>query len=243
MITSPFYNGAVKKIITAFGNLFSGIAIQRHDNAGAMIQSINVPIAYANKEKAIQRVDSDPTLEKQVKISLPRMAFSVTGYEYDPSRKLARMGRIVCNDAINPTRQQVYTAAPWNLKIQMVIVTKTMEDGLQIIEQILPYFQPEFTLRLELLPAMNIQHDVPVVLNSSSVEDTYQGDYTESRLVIHTLEFTIKTQMYGPSVSVGVIKHVTVNVDAMTGDGQFATYHADGDTPVDPITESWTEYF
>lgn len=233
---TPFYHGITKNTIIAFARLFSTILIQRKDNTNAISQTIAVPIAYANKEKALRRVDSDPTLKNETRVTLPRLAFEITGYAYDPSRKIGKTNTIYCNDSNG--RQQAFVGTPYNINIALYIFTKTQEDGLQILEQIVPFFSPEYTLSLSIVPELNIIGDVPVVLNSVSVDDPYEGSYEDARIVTHTLDFTIKTNFYGPVLEAGLIKHVTANVK----DG-FATYHADGTAPLDPITESWTEGF
>lgn len=235
-----FYHGTTKNTITAFARLFSDIVVARQNTDGTIGQTIAVPIAYANKEKALQRVDTDPKLDQHVRVSLPRIVFEITNYEYDPQRKLNRMNQLVCNSPTpsDPGRKQVFAAVPWNIQISMYVVTKTQEDGLQIMEQITPYFAPEYTLSLIIVPGMNIKHDVPVVLNSVSVEDNYDGQYeNDPRTVIHTLSFTMKTQFYGKVSDGKIIKHVTANLPG------FATYTADGTVPLASVTELWLEKF
>jgi hypothetical protein len=234
---APFYHEVTRKSIIAFGNLFSGIAIQRFDNAGVLQQTIPCPIAYANKDKMLQKVDSDPKQQNQTKITFPRMSFEVTGYHYDASRNLGKNKVIVCNDPVNPTRKQTYTGAPWNLSISMYIATKGQEDGIQIIENITPYFRPDYVMSVILVPSLNLHHDIPIVLNSVTPDDSSDfGSYENARIVLHTLDFTMKTYMYGPVTNAGLIKTSTVNLPG------FAKYQAQGTVPTAPITETWTEF-
>lgn len=240
-----FYHGITKNTITAFVRLFSDIQVARQNSAGTIEQTIAVPIAYSNKEKAIQRNDADPKLTNQTRVSLPRLAFEIHGYTYDASRKMNRMNQLVCNyPAGTPQgRKQVFAPVPYNIDISLYIVTKTQEDGLQILEQIAPFFAPEYTLSLNVIPEMNIVHDVPVILNSVSVEDNAVGSYEDSRIVIHTLSFTMKTVFYGPVTDGKIIKHVTADVIRDGIDTTMEIYHADGTVPLATITESWDRNF
>lgn len=235
---TPFYHSTTKNTIIAFTRLFSDIVVQRQALNGTVEQTIAVPIAYSNKDKLLRRVDSDPNLDKQVKVSLPRLAFEITGYTYDESRKMNSTNTIICNSPTpeDPGRKQVYAPVPWNISLSLYIVTKGQEDAVQILEQILPYFGPAYSLSLSIVPELNIVQSVPVVLNSVvPAEDNYDGSYEKNqRVVIHTLNFTMKTNFYGPVTNGKIIKHVTVNVH----DG-FGTYKADGTIPTEPITEQW----
>lgn len=233
---NAFYHGTTKHAITAFVRLFADIVIQRQNNTDTIEQTIAVPIAYSNKEKLLRRVESDPTLNNHTRVSLPRIAFEITGYHYDAARALNRNATLVCNSSDpDEGRKQVYTPTPWDLEISMYIVTKSQEDGLQILEQILPTFRPEYTLNLNLVPEMNIANNVPVILNGVTASDNALGSYeNDQRIVIHTLSFTMKINFYGPVQEAKIIKHVTANVK----DG-FFTYKADGTIPTEPITETW----
>jgi hypothetical protein len=140
-----YYHGAIRKTIVAFGRLFSDIKIARQGNDGNVAQTIQVPLAYAPKEKWLVRIDSDPNLTNNVYTTLPRLSFEITGYHYDASRKTNKMNKIVCKDATNlanPTAKAVFSPAPYNIDINLYVLTKTQEDATQIIEQILPIFNP-----------------------------------------------------------------------------------------------------
>lgn len=236
-----FYHGAIRKSIVAFGRLFSDIKIQRQNNEGVIEQTVSVPLAYAPKEKWIVRLDSDPSLNNHTYISLPRMSFEITGYAYDPTRKTNKMNQIVCKDDItgeNPTRKSVYSPVPYNVDISLYILTKTQEDALQILEQILPTFTPEYTLAIQALPAVEIVQDVPIVLNSVNVQDDFDGDFETRRFVLHTLNFTLKTMIYGKVSSQGVINTAIINTTQPN-----RKYTATSPTPDDPISENWEDDF
>ena len=233
---SRFYHGSIRKAIIAFGRLFSDIAIEREGPSEEVEQIIVVPIAYAPKEKWIVRLDSDPGLSNHTYTTLPRMSFEITGYSYDPTRKVNRMNKLTC-DKLNDGRASVFSPVPYNLDISLYVLTKTQEDALQIIEQILPTFTPEYTLSINAVPTMNIVQDIPVILNSISVQDDYDGDFQTRRFVTHTLNFTLKLNLYGDVSAQGIIKKVIVN----TENPMAARYTAEGTNPGDPITESWDE--
>jgi hypothetical protein len=154
-----FYHGIIRKTIVAFGRLFSDIYIDRKQGDsvnGTTIQRLQIPLAYAPKEKWVVRLEQDPTLENYTYTSLPRMSFEILGYNYDATRKLNRMQQITCGEGEN-SLSTVYTPVPYNIDISLYILTKTQEDGLQILEQILPTFTPEYTLTINQLPEMNIK--------------------------------------------------------------------------------------
>ena len=239
MLNTPtYYHGSIRKTIVAFGRLFSDIKIARQDNDGNVSQTLAVPLAYAPKEKWIVRIDSDPGLNNTTYTTLPRMSFEITGYAYDASRKLNRMNKLTCDQASGNIKKSMFSPVPYNVDISLYILTKTHEDAMQIIEQILPTFTPEYTFSLNAVPEMNVVQDVPVILNNISVEDNYDGSFTERRFVVHTLTFTLKTNLYGPVLQQGIIKDVNVNVN-LPG----RKYRAVGTLPGDPITDNWESTF
>ncbi len=242
-----FYHGIIRKSIVAFGRLFSDIYIDRKQGdsvTGATVQRLQVPLAYAPKEKWLVRIDSDPNLDNNTYVSLPRMSFEINGYSYDPTRKMNRMQQIKCGGGLGsvPT---LYTPVPYNIDISLYILTKTQEDGLQILEQILPTFTPEYTLTINAVPDMNVKLDVPIILNSVSVSDEYDGDFQTRRFVTHTLQFQMKTNIFGGIGSKEVIQTVNANVGNnadMTNPNQ--TYTATGDPATAQVTsESWEDTF
>lgn len=241
-----FYHGTIRKTIVSFGNLFSKIYIDRKQGdsvTGTTIQRLQVPLAYAPKEKWIVRIDSDPNLEGHTYTTLPRMSFEITGYSYDASRKVGRMNQITCMK--NGTSSNTFSPVPYNLDISMYVLTKTQEDALQIIEQILPTFTPEYTLSINAVPDMDIIQDIPVILNSISVQDDYDGDFQTRRFVTHTLNFTLKLNLFGSTGANGVIETVFVELGTNSNmTTPSSTYTADGDIATATVTsESWTDNF
>lgn len=241
-----FYHGIIRKTIVSFGRLFSDIYIDRKQGdsvTGTTVQRLQVPLAYAPKEKWVVRIDSDPTLENSTYTTLPRMSFEILGYSYDAQRKLNRMQKIECGDG-SAAKNFMYTPVPYNIEIALYILTKTQEDGLQILEQILPTFTPEYNLPVKVVPDMNVIQDVPVILNSVSVADEYDGDFQTRRFVTHTLNFTLKTNMFGPVSSQGVVQTVNANIGFKEVDEPNRIYTASGDVTTATVSsESWEDNF
>jgi hypothetical protein len=241
LINTPFYHGIIRKVIVSFGNLFSNIKIERRSDGsvdGRLEQTIAVPIAYSCKEKWVVRIEQDPTLDQHTFILLPRIAFEITGMTYDPARKLNRMNQIKCYETGSMTG--TFVPVPYNIDISMYILTKTQEDALQIIEQILPRFSPEYTLSVEVIPETHTVLDIPIILNSVNVQDDYDGDFQTRRFVTYTLNFTIKANLFGPVTGSGIIDTIAVT----TSGPAPASYAVAGDVTTGTIiAEDWTEGF
>ena len=204
-----FYNESMRRMTIAFGQLFNNIQIKRKDSSGSTIQSIRVPLAYAPKEKFLTRLDQQPDLDsREFAITLPRMSFEISTIEYDASRKLNRLQKFkkVKTSAEGKVLDYNYMPVPYNISYNLFCLTATAEGGLQIIEQILPYFQPDYTVTVNVIPEMGIKRDIPIVLNNINYEDSYSGDFTTRIAVIYTLNFTAKTYLYGPASTQKVIK-------------------------------------
>jgi len=238
-----YYHGSIRKAIVAFGRLFSDIYIDRKQGdsvTGTTIQRIQVPLSYAPKEKWLVRLDQQPDLENNVTmISLPRMSFEINSYAYDSSRKLNRMQQIK-NDSLVTTRSKVYTPVPYNIDVSLYILTKTQEDGLQIIEQILPTFTPEYTLSINAVPEMDIIIDVPIILTGVSVVDEYDGNFQDRRFVTHTLNFEMKLNLFGPIDQQGAITRVNTNIGENESTGTNRVYVAQANTTTGVVTAQWT---
>ena len=204
-----FYNESMRKMTVAFGQIFNNIQIKRRDSAGAIVQSIRVPLAYAPKEKFLVRLDQQASLDdREMAITLPRMGFEIAEIAYDGSIKLTKVQKFksVKTGADGKVMNYNYMPVPYNISYNLFCLTATAEGGLQIIEQILPYFQPDYTVTVNVIPEMGIKRDIPIVLNNINYEDSYSGDFTTRRAVIYTLNFTAKTYLYGPASTQKVIK-------------------------------------
>lgn len=232
---TPFYNAIIRKTVVAFGQLFSNLQIERRQgdsSTGTKVQTLLVPIAYAPKEKWLRRIEEDPSLENHTQVTMPRMSFEITGYRYDSSRKIQKMNKVYCNNGT--TSKVTFSPVPYNIDFALYILTKTQEDALQIIEQILPNFGPEYTISINAIPSMNIIQDIPVILNGVNYEDEYDGEFNK-RVVIHTLTFTTKVNLFNAIGDANVIYTSIANVE--TPDVTF-TAIGDPDTH-EIISETW----
>jgi hypothetical protein len=211
MFGNYFYNESMRRMTIGFGQIFNNIQIKRKNDAGKIIQTIRVPLAYGPKEKFLVRLDQQSSLSnREFAITLPRMGFEISSIAYDPTRKLTRIQKFkqVKSGKDGKVLDFNYTPVPYNISYNLFSFTASAEAGLQIIEQILPFFQPDFTVTINAIPTLNIKRDIPIILNSVNYEDTYSGDFTTRRAVIYTLNFTAKTYLFGPSTSQKVIKTV-----------------------------------
>ena len=212
MFGRTYYHEILRKTIVSFGTLFNDIHIVRTNSAGEQIQSLKVPLAYGPKQKFLARLREDATIDKKVAITLPRIGFELSGIEYDGERKLNKMTKI--RKVKGTETKQIstqYSPVPYNVNFELFIMAKNSDDSVQIVEQILPYFQPEYTVTIKTVPAMDQIRDVPIILTSTAYEDTYDGDFMTRRAIIYTLNFTAKSYMYGPVTSAEPIQKVTVD--------------------------------
>ena len=217
MFGNYFYNESMRRMTIGFGQIFNNIQIKRKNDTGKVIQTIRVPLAYGPKEKFLVRLDQQSSLSnREFAITLPRMGFEISGISYDPTRKLTRIQKFkqVKSGKEGKVLDFNYTPVPYNISYNLYSFTASAEAGLQIIEQILPFFQPDFTVTVNAIPELSIKRDIPIVLNSVDYEDTYEGDFSRRRAVIYTLGFTAKTYLFGPATTQKVIK--TTQADTYT---------------------------
>jgi hypothetical protein len=215
MLGTRFYNQSFRKLIIAFGQIFNNVVIQRTNSTGGVTARIKVPLAYAPKEKFLVRLDQQANLEsREFATTLPRMGFEITGLAYDASRKLTRVQKYskVKTGEDGKKMNYNYSPVPYNIAMNLYVFTATAEDGLQIIEQILPFFQPDYTVTVNVVPELNIKRDIPIVLGNIGYEDTYDGSFTQRRAVIYTLSFTAKTYLFGPMNNQSVIKQTQSDI-------------------------------
>lgn len=193
---STFYHQLMRRYIITFGNMFNDLVVQRLDSTSTRIQNIAVPLVYSPVQKFIARLEQDPSLTRQVAIQLPAMSFEMINMTYDGTRRLTSTTKNVISYAKNVRYQ--FVPVPYNMEFQLYVYVKNADEGAQIIEQIVPYFGPEWTNSINLVPNMNIIMDVPCVLDGITLQDTYDGDFTSRRAMIYTLSFTMKGYFYGP---------------------------------------------
>ena len=212
MLGQQFYHETIRKMVVTFGTIFNNVNIVRKDNNDNIVQKMKVPLAYGPKQKFLVRLDQDANLDSKVAITLPRLGFEIQNLTYDATRKLNRVQKFKKVKSSNSSQlDSQFMPVPYNMDFELVVMAKNSDDALQIVEQILPYFQPDYTVTINDMADMGIKRDVPIVLNSISYEDSYRGDFAERRAIIYTLTFTAKFYLYGPVTSDKVIK--TVQVD------------------------------
>ena len=216
MFGQTFGHGTLRKYVIYFGTLFNNISVNRFNGNGTLIQNMKVPLHYGPREKFLARLDGNPNLDRPIAIQLPRMSFEMTGLTYDPARKLQTLNKIKAVNPNNPNSVLYqYQPVPYNIEFTLSIMVKNAEDGTYIIEQVLPYFTPEWTATLNLNPDMGDsgKYDVPVTFDSITSQDEYEGDFLQRRALIWTLQFTMKGWLFGPTKNNGsIIKEIDVNV-------------------------------
>lgn len=207
------YHKTIRKLIVAFGNLFNEIKLFRYDANGNELEHFLVPLVYGGKEKYVSRLEGDPELDKKVQISLPIMSFEMNNMSYDAGRKLNTNFNNNAKSGVTSTTLSVYNPVPFDFDFSLYVYVRNIEDGAQLIEKILPYFTPDYTINLNMIPEMSIVKQVPIILKSVSNEIDYEGDYnTKIRSVVWTLNFTVKGYLYGPVTQPKIIKSSYTNI-------------------------------
>ena len=211
MLGTQFYNEAVRKTVIAFGTLFNNIELKKTVD-GQTIETEKVPLAYGPKQKFLYRLQGNTSDGRKVAITLPRIYFEMSSIDYDSTRKTAatQKYRAVIDDDGNEVRTQ-YVPVPYNLSFELGVMAKSQDDALQITEQILPYFQPSFSVTLNMIPDMNEKRDIAVVLNNVTYEDAWDDSFYERRYIVYTLNFTMKSYLYGPYNTSDVIKKAIIH--------------------------------
>ena len=214
MLAETFSHGLIRDFVVAFGTLFNNIKINRRASSGEDSDTIAIPFSYAPQQRYIERITRDLSLDRPVAISLPRMSFEMVSMNYAPDRKLNTMQRYYGrrDDTSNTQIASTYSPVPYDFNFQLSVYIANIEDGTHIIEQILPYFTPEFTVSLKSVTELGLNMDLPLVLNSVNMEDSYEGGYDERRIIIWTLDFTLKGQLFGPVSNSGIINKIKINL-------------------------------
>ena len=211
MLGTYYYHEIIRKTIISFGTLFNNIQIRHDDSAGNSYSEIKVPLAYGPSQKFLARLEQQADLNKPIQTTLPRMSFEMTSIQYDSTRKSSVTQTFKASDGTN--LKKVYMPVPYNIGFELNILTKLNDDALQIVEQILPYFQPSFSLTVDLVNSIGEKKDIPIVLDNISFQDNYEGDFSTRRALIYTLNFTAKTYLFGPIAEStdGLIRKVQVD--------------------------------
>ena len=199
MFGHDFYHGTLRRYVIMFGNLFNEIQVDRYNDTGTKIQTLNVPIEYGPKQKFIQRVLGDPTLNREIAVTLPRLGFEFTSMTYAPQRKLNSAHKI--SRGVNTGGLDfdfMYSPVPYDFNFSLHVLVRNTEDGTQIVEQIVPFFTPDFTVTMKMVPELSLNMDVPIELVSITSDDSYEGDFDSRRVQTWQLDFVVKGYLFGP---------------------------------------------
>tara|TARA_Y100001938_G_scaffold149470_1_gene236383 strand:- start:194 stop:1204 length:1011 start_codon:yes stop_codon:yes gene_type:complete len=208
-----FYNEILRRTIISFGTLFNGITVKQEGG------DIRVPLAYGPTQKFLARLTQSPDLNKATAITLPRMSFEFTGLTYDPARKVTTTQQFVVKDPTDGTEsKKTYMPVPYNMQFELAIMCKLNDDALQIVEQILPYFQPSYNVTVQLVGSIKEKRDIPIILENITMQDDYEGDFSTRRVLLYTFRFSAKTYMFGPTASAtsDIVRNVRVSYLAGT---------------------------
>ena len=213
MFGSHFYHATMRKSVAVFGTLFNNISVVRKDGSGGILNQIKVPLAYGPKQKFLSRIDQDTMSDASMALKLPRMSFEITSLSVDSNKKEKKRNKITTSLSTDDTKRATINAqVPYNIGMQLSIMAKNQDDGLQILEQIVPFFQPDYTVTIRPIDGWtNFKQDVPIILNDVSIEDSYDGDYVTRRVLVYTINFTMKMTFYSGAGSQSVIKNVDID--------------------------------
>ena len=211
MLGTYYYHEIIRKTVIAFGTLFNEVYVRHTGNTGENLSEVKVPVSYGPRQKFLARIQQQPDLNKATTLSLPRMSFEMNNIQYDSTRKSGVTQTFKASDGTN--MKKVFLPVPYNIGFELNIMVKLNDDALQIIEQILPFFQPAFNLTVDLVSSIGEKRDIPMVLDNISFDDQYEGDFATRRALIYTLNFTAKTYLFGPIAesTEGLIKKVQVD--------------------------------
>ena len=218
MLGTYFYHEVIRKTIIGFGTLFNNMEVRHQTSDGTTVDIKRVPLAYGPAAKFIARLDQQPDLNKMVAITLPRMSFEMTSIAYDSTRKSGITQTFKAVDNSTNKLKKVFMPVPYNIGFELSLLTKINDDALQVVEQILPFFQPSFSITINLIDSIGEKRDVPITLTNVTFQDDYEGDFSTRRALIYTLGFTAKTYLFGPVAesSSGLIKKVQIDYSANT---------------------------
>jgi hypothetical protein len=211
MLGTYFYHEIIRRTVIAFGTVFNDINVRHKDSSGDSISQIKVPLAYGPMQKFLARIEQQSELNKPIAMTLPRLSFEMTSIQYDPTRKANVTQTFKASDGTN--LKKVFMPVPYNIGFQLNLMSKLQDDALQVVEQILPYFQPSFNLTVDLIDSIGEKRDIPIVLDNVSFTDDYEGDFSTRRVLIYTFNFTAKTYLFGPIADTtdGLIRKVQVD--------------------------------
>lgn len=215
MFGSWFYNKRVRTAVSVFGSIFNNLHVLRQNSAGETISQVKVPLSYAPKRSFIERLaemQKGEDAERRVAIKLPRMSFEITNLVYDAERQLPKVNQFTRSVTDVTKKKKFYTSVPYTMGFQLNVYAKSQDDALQIVEQVIPYFNPQYTLSVKpFTDYTEIVEDVPIILNGISFSDDFEGSVGQRRTIIYTLDFEMKMSFYGPDKDSSIIREVDAN--------------------------------
>ena len=211
MLGTYTYNKIIRKCVIGFGTLFNNIEVRKENKDGSVYSRMKVPLAYGPRQKFLARLEQQADLNQKVAITVPRLSFEMTGISYDSSRKLAPTTLTLKADTNNAVKKQ-FTPVPYNIDFELNVISKTNDESLEIMEQILPVFQPSFQMTIKLVDDMNDFRDVPIILNSVSYSDDYEGTFDDRKITLITMQFTVKAYIFGPVGTAAPIKKAKADI-------------------------------
>jgi len=212
MFGDHFYHATMRKSVAVFGTLFNNLKVIRKASDGSVLNQVRVPLAYGPKQKFLARLDQETGFDAPMAIKLPRMAFEITGLSIDSTQKLAKRNQVVELHASDVTKKKtIKHFTSYDIGMSLYILAKNQDDGLQIVEQILPYFTPEYSVTIKPIDGWDHKQDVAVILNNVAIDDQYEGDFVERRVLIYQLDFTMKMKFYGPTGDSKIIREINID--------------------------------
>jgi len=211
MLGAYTYNKIIRKCVIGFGTLFNNIEVRKEKSDGSVYSRMKVPLAYGPRQKFLARLEQQADLNQKVAITVPRLSFEMTGISYDSSRKLAPTTLTLKANTANAVKKQ-FTPVPYNLDFELNIISKTNDEALEITEQIVPVFQPSYQMTLKLVEDMEEYRDVPIILNSISYSDDYEGSFDDKKITLITMQFTVKSYIFGPVGTAAPIKKAKADI-------------------------------
>lgn len=227
MFGQHFYHQRIRKSVASFGALFNNLYVIRKNSSGGVLSQVKVPLAYAPRDKYLERIRrQDQEADREIAIKLPRLSFEITSLAYDSTRMVAKTNKFSAHDT-DTNKKVFYAGVPYNLYFSLNIYAETQDDALQLVEQIVPYFSPQYTLTVKPFDNYtNIKEDIPITIISTSFSDDFEGPLEARRTIIYTLDFEMKTMFYGPIGDGKIIREIQTNFFLM----------GDSDTPVSKFT-------
>ena len=222
MFGSHFYHSTMRKAVAVFGTIFNNINVIRTKADGTVLNQIKVPLSYGPKQKFLARLDGSAGVDASMAMKLPRMAFEISSLELDSTQKLSKRNTITESHASDVTKKKtIKHEVAYNINMSLFVLAKNQDDGLQVVEQILPYFQPEYTVTITPVTGFAYKQDVPIILTGVTISDDYEGDFVTRRALIYQLDFTMKMKFFGPTGNQGVIREVNIDFNNDSGGAEI----------------------